>query len=210
MINKTMIKICGVTDLETAQYLIDNHIEFIGFIFYPLSVRYRNAEYIKSILNKIKRSAIRTVGVFVNEDIQKIINIATFLNLDYIQLHGLEGIDYLQMLKDFRIIKSFRIGPHFNEKLLQQYNKPNVEYFLFDTYSKTKFGGTGKSFDWETAPFIKKYRNIIISGGLNEKNIVKAVNFFRPAIVDLNSGVKSKPGIKSHEKIEHILSLLKR
>lgn len=205
-----MIKICGVTDIDTAQFIVENDIEFMGFIFYPLSVRYKNAELVKNILSKIKIKNTKTVGVFVNEEIQKIINIATFLHLDYIQLHGVEGEDYLRMLKDFSIIKALRVNDKFDERQILPYKKPNVHYILFDTYSKTKMGGTGKSFDWELHPYIKNYKNIIISGGLNENNIIKAVNFFHPAVVDLNSGVESKPGIKSQEKIERILHLLKR
>lgn len=207
--NNIMIKICGITELSTARFLIKNHISLMGLIFYLKSPRYIAPEKAMKLLNNLKneRKKIKVVGVFVNEDINTIQSTYHNLELDYVQLHGSETPEYINSLQ-IPVIKALKINDDFNEKEILKYQNKNIKYFLLDTFQKRKMGGTGKTFNWEKFQYFKKYPNIIISGGLNTNNISQAINFFQPAGVDINSGVEIKPGIKSIKKIKEILKVI--
>ncbi|MDD5066592.1 MAG: phosphoribosylanthranilate isomerase, partial [bacterium] len=129
--------------------------------------------------------------------------------LDYIQLHGSEGKEYIRSLKGFRIIKALQVGPGFTEQDLVQAASLPVRYVLLDTARSGTAGGTGLAFSWASFPFIREHKNIIISGGLNQGNIPEAIRFFRPAGLDINSGAELRPGIKSKRKINRILKKIR-
>ena len=73
---------------------------------------------------------------------------------------------------------------------------------LYDTYKKNLRGGTGSSFDWNILSNQKYDKPIILSGGLNTKNVLEAINTINPNAIDVNSGVEVSPGIKSHSKVK--------
>ena len=206
--NNIMIKICGITELSTARFLIKNHISLMGLIFYLKSPRYIAQEKAMKLLKNLKkeRKKIKVVGVFVNEDINTVQSTYHDLELDYVQLHGSETPEYINSLQ-IPVIKALKINDDFNEKEILKYQNKNIKYFLLDTFQKGKMGGTGKTFNWKKFQYLKKYPDIIISGGLNINNISQAINFFQPAGVDINSGVEIKPGIKSKKKIKKILKV---
>ncbi len=204
-----IIKICGITELSTARFLIKNHISLMGLIFYLKSPRYITPEKANKLLNNLKkeRKKIKVVGVFVNENNNLVQSIFHDIGLDYVQLHGSETPEYINSLQ-IPVIKVLKINDNFNEKEILKYQNKNIKYFLLDTFQKGKIGGTGKTFNWKKFQYFKKYPNIIISGGLNKNNISQAINFFQPVGVDINSGVEIKPGIKSKKKIKEILKII--
>jgi phosphoribosylanthranilate isomerase len=209
--NKMLIKICGITEKDILEYMIEHQVDLAGFIFYPKSPRYIKPEKVKQILMnpEIDRKRIKTVGVFVNEDIQKVKEIANELSLDYIQLHGQEKPEYIEKLNTYNIIKAFRIKDDFTVEEINKYKLNNVKYFLTDTFEKGIMGGTGKAFHWDQFQFLKDIPNLIISGGLNKQNILEAIKLFQPAGIDINSGVESSPGIKNTKKINDILRIIR-
>ena len=121
--------------------------------------------------------------------------IATKIALDAIQLHGDEDANFCSNFDCF-VIKAIRVANIMNFKLLKSYN---VDAFLFDTFSKNSYGGTGKVFDWK---LLKGFSGppIILSGGLNPDNIQKAINCVKPQAVDVNSGIELYPGKKDKKK----------
>ena len=209
--NDLIIKICGITEFSTAEFLIENNVDIMGFIFYAKSPRNISIKKAGQILDQLKekRRKIKVTGVFVDENIEKIASIAKTLSLDFIQLHGNETPDYIDNLKDYSIIKAFRIKEDFTENEILKYKNSNIKYFLTDTFQKEKPGGTGRTFNWKKFSFLKNMENIIISGGLNKDNILQAIKQFHPAGIDLNSGVEKSPGIKDKNKIAEILKLVK-
>ncbi len=209
--NNLIVKICGITELSTADFLADNNIDIMGFIFYPKSPRNIGLEKAKYILDKLraKSSKIKTAGVFVDENIDKLLSIAGELSLDFIQLHGNESIDYINNLRDHPVIKAFHMNENFKEDELLKYRNKNIKYFLTDTFQKGIPGGTGEKFNWNKFQFLKNIPNIIISGGLNSENILEAIKVFKPAGIDLNSGLEVSPGIKSKKKIKEVLKKIR-
>lgn len=215
------LKVCGLTQLNQIQELINLGVDFLGFIFYEKSPRfalnYLSLEEIKSIQHQGK------VGVFVNETVEKIIEIAENSGLNLIQLHGDEDENLVfrlrqRLSKDVKIIKVFRFGETFNFQL-STFN-PNVDYFLFDTDSKA-FGGTGKTFDWNILNQIEIPKPYFLSGGISLENIDELLNFVKvnlhenktltklnpqkPLALDINSKFEIEAGVKDLEKIRLLM-----
>lgn len=209
--NKTLIKICGIKKIEDALLAASAGADILGFIFYPKSPRYVLPPEAKKIIQSLPK-CILTTGVFINYPIEEIKQIVDLCGLDLIQLHGEETPQYAEklrkMLKGKKIIKAFRIK---NEKDLNKINsffKPirTIDYVLLDTYVKNIPGGTGKTFDWKIAAEAGRSYRIILSGGLNDKNIEYAIRTVNPAIIDVASGVERKDGSKDPKKMETFIS----
>ena len=197
------MKICGITSYQNAKIAVNYGASAIGIIFFQGSPRYVDPEKVKNWISDIPLN-VKKVGVFVDEKIENIHNIAGELNLDFIQLHGGESSEYCdQMIKP--VIKVFRVGDDFDNRVLDDYQ---VAAFLFDTYQKGKHGGTGENFNWELIADLNTDTPIILSGGLNSVNIINGINVVNPSAVDINSGVESTPGVKDKGKVENIFTKL--
>lgn len=208
--NQLQIKVCGLTQLSQIQELISLDTDFLGFIFYKKSPRF--------VLNHLSLKEISEinhqgkVGVFVNESIEKIVEISEKANLNFIQLHGDENKNFIRKLrknikKNVKLIKVFRVGETFNFQF-SIFNSL-VDYFLFDTDSKA-FGGTGKTFDWQILNGIEISKPYFLSGGISSENIhqLSTINQ-QPIVLDINSKFETEPGIKDLEKIKTFKSLIK-
>ncbi|MDD2319851.1 MAG: phosphoribosylanthranilate isomerase, partial [Geobacteraceae bacterium] len=84
-----------------------------------------------------------------------------------------------------------------------------VSAFLLDAYVPGAYGGTGLTFNWETAKIAKQYGPIILAGGLNSNNVRKAVETVEPYAIDVSSGVEASPGKKDHAKVEEFIKRAK-
>ena len=92
-------------------------------------------------------------------------------------------------------------------KRLDEYN---VSAFLFDTYSKTEKGGSGKPFDWtliQDKPYV--HDRLFLAGGLTVHNVRQAIHLIRPYAIDVASGVEKSPGIKDPKLLEEFISIAK-
>lgn len=196
----TFIKICGITDVEDAVRIAELGADALGFIFYPKSKRYVTPEKAHEIIKQLPPS-ITTVGVFVNEE--NIGDILEICPLDILQLHGNESPEYCSTFSK-RIVKSFRVTDDFSFEILEKYP---VHAFLLDSFVEGQYGGTGVTFDWEKAVEAKKYGNIVLSGGLNPRNIEEAIQFVQPYGVDVSSGVEIEPGRKDIEKVKKVITI---
>lgn len=206
------LKVCGLTKLNQIKDLISLKTDFFGFIFYEKSPRFvlnhLTLEEIKSIDHHGK------VGVFVNETIAQILEISEKAELNFVQLHGDESDDFISELrlkldKQIGIIKVFRIGTELEDlKFKIQNSKLEVDYFLFDTDSKS-FGGTGKCFDWQILNDLEIDKPYFLSGGISEE-IVKNITLLKqkPFALDINSKFEIEPGNKNIDKIKQFKNLL--
>lgn len=196
------IKVCGLTSEAMINYVESSGSTFSGLIFYadsPRNIQLSDAIKITS------NTKIKYVGVFVNEEPQKIIQIAKAVKLFAIQLHGDENTQDIQTIKnslpEIQIWKSIAVC---NQITL--IDNPLIDYYLLDTYSNEKFGGSGKTFDWKKIEHLPKER-LIIAGGINIENIQRAETYQCYAL-DINSGVESDPGVKDKQKITQLFNLL--
>jgi len=198
------VKICGITQVLDAEMAVDNGASAVGMIFYDDSPRNVEAGKALEIATAINGKAAR-IGVFVNEDIERIRSIVTEINLDMVQLHGDESPEYCENL-ELPVIKVFRVGDTFYEDKLKTYN---VDAFLFDTYKKGLPGGTGDVFNWDALLNLNIETPIILSGGLNPENILEGIHAVQPSAVDVNSGIENYPGEKNEGKIQELFKSIK-
>ena len=198
------VKICGITNLSDALYAVESGTDGLGFIFYPKSARYVRPEKAKEIIQKLPWEMTR-VGVFVNQEIEEVKEVAKFCDLTLIQLHGDESPRYCSQFPISSLIKA--VSPRTEADILESRKYP-VGAILVDAYEPGCYGGTGKISDWELATKIKKTHPLILSGGLNEENIREAIEAVRPHAVDINSGVEISPGKKDPAKIRRIMEIV--
>lgn len=203
---KLHIKVCGMRDPQNIQEVSSLGIDYMGFIFYPLSKRY--VEQIDFIDNT---SPIKRTGVFVNSTVKQINETIAKFKLEAVQLHGDEDADFCQALRSstVKLIKAFGIDDQFNWNDVVPYLDV-VDLFLFDTKSND-YGGTGKTFNWAK---LKDYPYDIpyfLSGGLALDNIEEVKHFTDERLygVDLNSKFEIVPGLKDIEKLKHALTILR-
>ena len=189
------VKICGITNYDDAAMAAGLGADALGFIF-ASSPRKIDTDKAMEIIKKLP-PFIKSVGVFVNENIKKVIDIAEYCGLDIVQLHGEESPDACRRLMP-RTIKSLRIKDNCTPEDYLEY-KGSVKAFLLDTYSEKAMGGTGKTFNWDIALNFKKLGvPIILAGGLNPSNIREAIEKVKPYAVDIGSGLEERPGKKDH------------
>lgn len=221
--NNYQLKVCGLTKLNQIKELIDLKIDFLGFIFYEKSPRY--------VLNHLSLKQISEinhqgkVGVFVNEELEKIIKISEQANLNFIQLHGDESEDFILELRqklnsEIKIIKVIRVGSEktevkieikkiFDSAQTDNHQPKTINYLMFDTDSKA-FGGTGKTFDWNILNEIEIPVPYFLSGGISLENInrLSTINH-QPIALDINSKFEIEAGNKDLEKIKEFINCTK-
>ncbi|HAJ56981.1 MAG TPA: phosphoribosylanthranilate isomerase [Candidatus Omnitrophica bacterium] len=195
----TKIKICGITNYRDAAFSVFSGADLLGFIFYKNSLRCILPAKAKAIVQKLPKNVLK-VGVFVNEAPEKVKKIADACGLDLLQFHGDESPEYLSSFKDYRTMKAFRVKGKLSLKVLMPYK---ADFFLFDTYQKDTFGGTGKAFDWGMLKPLKKIKTpFFVSGGLTPDNVCGLIKKIRPFGVDVSSGVEKSPGKKDLKSVK--------
>lgn len=196
------IKICGITNPDDAFAASNLGADALGFIFHRESPRYIEPEKAAAIISRLPAS-VQPVGVFVNRPRSDIEQIIGLTGIKIVQLHGNELPDdcrYPSVL----VWKVFR--PR-SESELQVLGSYTADAFLFDSFDKNRYGGTGKTGNWDLIRKAAQQYRVILSGGLNPDNILSAITTVQPFGVDINSGVESKPGKKDKTKLEKIFMI---
>lgn len=197
----TKVKICGITNLEDALLSAKFGADALGFNFYEKSPRYITPEKAREIIEQLPEKVLK-VGVFVNESLEKIAEIAVTAKLDALQLHGEETPEFARKLKaktDLEIIKAFRVSPEFKPEDVLRYETGAI---LLDAYNPKEYGGTGETFDWEIAKKVQEiFPKMYLAGGLNDINIIRVMDLVKPFAVDVCSGIEIKKGLKDEIKL---------
>jgi phosphoribosylanthranilate isomerase len=200
------IKICGLTRVEDAILAEALGVWAVGFVFYPKSKRFINPKFVGTI-----KTSVPKVGVFVDQ-VDEVEAVVRSAHLDIIQLHGNESAKDCEALRRTtgkRLIKAFRPSSDRDIEQIESYIGL-VDYVLVDACVDGAFGGTGKKADWSLACEIKKTGiPLILSGGIDDENLIEAKAAVDPFAFDLSSGVEEAPGIKSDAKLRRLFSLSK-
>jgi phosphoribosylanthranilate isomerase len=192
----TKVKICGITNLEDALLSAKFGADALGFNFYEKSPRCIAPENVREIIEQLPEKILK-VGVFVNESLEKIAEIASVAKLDALQLHGEEMPEFARALKaktGLEIIKAFRVSPEFKPEDVLEYD---ADAILLDAYNPKEHGGTGETFDWEIAKRVQEiFPKMYLAGGLSQDNIANALLRVDPFAVDACSCLESVKGKK--------------
>lgn len=186
------VKICGITNVRDARLAAKLGADAVGFNFYRRSPRFIKPSRAKAIVAALP-PFVTTVGVFVNEDPDRILETCRMCGLDAVQFHGDESPTVVEAVLGIRRIKAIRVRDKRDLRLCRRYR---VEAYLLDAYVPGRYGGTGETFNWGLARDAQEFGPIILAGGLTPDNVEEAVVTARPYAVDAASGVESSPGKK--------------
>jgi len=203
------VKICGITNLADAKAALDLGADALGFNFYEKSVRNIAPADAYNITRALPEK-IEAAGVFVNWSPNAVIALARAVDLDTVQLHGDEPPATARAVaKYFDVTKALRVGKGFRLASLRPFQS-SVRAFLFDAAKSGEYGGTGQRTDWAIARRAAKTHRIILAGGLTPENVAEAILTVRPYVVDVASGVESRPGKKDRAKLRAFFSEVSR
>ncbi|MFT8314961.1 MAG: phosphoribosylanthranilate isomerase [Clostridium sp.] len=169
----TKIKICGLKRLEDIEYVNELLPDYVGFIF-AKSKRQVDMKKAEELISKLN-AGIKTVGVFVNEDIKKVKNIAENLKLDVLQFHGCEDKKYFLELDRFTLWKSVSIKAEISK------DKSDGNYGKADLISNSEHYSNNKDVFYNYK--IDEYQSTL--NGINKYDIEAVV---------LDSSVKGAEG----------------
>ena len=179
--------------------------DYIGFIFYHKSPRYienLEPEYLSGI-----PASIQKVGVFVNENIYTVLEIAFRYQLSLVQLHGDESPEYCAEIKraGFPIIKTFSVKSKKDFNNCLSYEEI-CDFYLFDTKNELR-GGSGEKFNWELLKHYNGKTPFFLSGGIEaeDKEILRQFRHLYFYGIDLNSRFEIEPGIKNIQKLKQLI-----
>ena len=195
------IKICGVQYKEEIDFLNLLKPDYIGFVFATSrrQVDYYKAKELKAYLHP----SIEIVGVFVNHNIEEIIQLVEEGVINLIQLHGNEDRDYIENLKRYirlPLIKAIQV----EEKI--ELPDVDIDYYLLDKKSERSHGGTGESFNWGLLGRMDK--PYFLAGGIGLDNIEEALGY-APYCIDLSSKVEVS-GKKDMHKVKEVIEKVRK
>ena len=191
------VKVCGITRREDAEAAVQCGADAIGFVFWPHSARYIDADSARRIVEVIP-PFVCSVGVYVDPDAAWVEQTARAAKLNLLQFHGDESPEFCNQFSQ-PYIKAIRVKP--DTDLLQYAARyRTAKGLLLDTYAANMPGGTGHVFDWRLIPQ-QLPLPLILSGGLNPDNVANAIKQTKPWAVDVSSGVEASKGIKDKKKI---------
>jgi phosphoribosylanthranilate isomerase len=203
----TLVKICGISNLEDAIVAAEAGADMLGFNFYNRSPRYIKPADAASIIQKIP-SSILSVGVFVNEPdpgtVQRFVDES---GVGAVQLHGDESPEYCTELSGQPVIRAFRTRDGFSAEEVLAFPVFGV---LLDSFHATARGGTGHVANWDTAIKVRQLvPRLFLAGGLGPRNIVDAIRDVQPYAVDACSLLELTPGRKNAVLVREFVSLAK-
>ena len=147
------------------------------------------------------------VGVFVNEPVARIAEIAAFVGLDAIQLSGDESPETCAAVAratGLPILRALRLRTADDLPLLDDYALAGATLMLDTPSDDGSYGGTGQPGDWRLAAEAARRWPIILAGGLTPDNLAEALAVAAPRGVDVSSGVETN-GAKDANKIAAFL-----
>ncbi len=224
--NKLFVKICGITRRQDAELAAGLGASALGFVFWPNSPRFVSADIARGLTAQLPAHVIK-VGVFVDQPAEDVARIMDEVGLDVAQLHGKETAEYCRelMVRLGPVVRSGQeaaggirpapdTGPAiFKAVTLDDKGLAVVDFspdvvLLVDANDPVRFGGTGRTVNWDSARELAAVRPTILAGGLNAANIKLAVRSVRPYGVDVSSGVESAPGVKDPNRLRTFFEAL--
>jgi len=194
---KTRIKICGLRDAAAVNTAVEAGADAIGLVFYPPSPRAVSTALAGELMRGIP-AGVDAVALLVNPSEAEVEHIRANLPITLWQFHGDESpADCMRLAAGQPWLKAARIGDNFAfANFSLQYDLASG--FLLDALVDG-YGGGGLPFNWQGIPQLWLSANahrVVLSGGLNVRNVGEAIARLRPCAVDISSGVEITKGVK--------------
>lgn len=199
---KSTIKVCGMRDPQLIDTAIQNGAKYIGFILnYPKSPRSITVYELQNLIKQIPVH-IKKVAVMVNPEIKEVKQIEN--DCDFVQLHGDEINDDIKKIKQqtkLKVIKAIKIRDEKDLNQLAQF--PDSDHLLLDTPA---MGQEGDEFNFNLLNHIQN-QNYFLAGKISINNVGTALKY--TDMIDVNSSLETKKGIKDSEKITEFFNKVK-
>jgi phosphoribosylanthranilate isomerase len=202
----TRVKLCGITIAADAELAAESGAWAIGMIFAEQSPRRVDVPTAAEIGAAMRRR-VEIVGVFRNQPLDEVVELADLCSLTVLQLHGDEGPTYCAEAAHrtgAKIVKAARVRDRASVQALRAF-RVAVDYHLLDAYVEGQPGGTGETFRWELAKARGAGPPLILSGGITPDNVGEAIAGVRPFAVDSASGTEAAPGRKDPAKVAALM-----
>lgn len=199
------IKMCGLRTLEDIQAANEVKPDYVGFIFAD-TWRYISPRHAKELRDNLD-SSIKTVGVFVNETVDKMMEVAKEVHLDVIQLHGDETKDTVMGLRRLPGIEVWKAARVSNIEDIEAVDHMGADKILLDSFSKEAYGGTGKVMDISLVEKAKITKPFFVAGGLTTENINGILERTNPFGIDISSGIETDKK-KDKRKMKKVMDIV--
>jgi phosphoribosylanthranilate isomerase len=207
------VKICGINEEAALHAAVEGRADLLGFVFYPPSPRYLTPEDAAPLAEYV-RGIAASVALVVDADDAAIDTIAAVVNPDMYQLHGSETPERVREIRQRTgkpVMKAIKVATPTDAERALAY-RDSADLILFDAKPPPGAalpGGNGIAFDWRALEAVKDKVPFALSGGLTPENVAEAIRLTGARIVDVSSGVETRPGEKSPELIGRFLRAAK-
>ena len=207
------VKICGIREAHHLKAAVESGASYLGFVFFEKSRRNVSTE-IAQKLAKATPSGIVRVALMVNPDDEFISRVLDAVPIDMLQLHGHETVERVSNIKAMTgvpVMKAIGVANKNDLSIVKEYEIV-ADQILLDAkppLASNVPGGLGRPFDWSIINGFAFKKPWLLAGGLNSKNVKKAINQTGATEVDVSSGVEDEFGKKSETKILEFINILK-
>ncbi|MGE0853422.1 MAG: phosphoribosylanthranilate isomerase [Hyphomicrobiaceae bacterium] len=207
------VKICGLKTPAALEAALAGGADYVGLVFFPPSPRSVTPETAAALAAKARGRA-SIVALTVDPDDDLLDTIVAAAAPDLIQLHGEETPERVAEIRarwGRRIIKAVPVETAGDVEAARRYQAV-ADLVLFDARApatSTRPGGNGAPFDWRSLLGLDDGLPFVLSGGLTPDNVVDAIRLTGAAVVDVSSGVESRPGEKDPDLIRRFLRAAK-
>jgi phosphoribosylanthranilate isomerase len=203
-LERTVVKICGLTRLEDARAALDAGADWLGFILKGESPRRIPTATARLILAALDGAT--GVAVLVRPSPEEALLLAGESGATRVQLHG---VDSASWPADFPLPAAFAV-PVADDGALLAPLPARRNLVLLDTAGTTRAGGTGRSFPWFVAATVAADFRVMVAGGLDAENVTEMLEQVRPFGVDASSRLESAPGIKDPQRVRRFVAAVRK
>lgn len=202
---RTNIKLCGLRSEVEMLTAIRLAADFAGFVFFAKSPRNIPLKQARELAD-ISQTRIKRVGIFVDSPDRELDEAITAGRLDVLQFHGKEAPERVIQAKQrfgLPIWKAVGVATEEDIHSARKF-RGSADLILFDAKTSDSAplpGGMGLRFDWELLRGFGDAAAWGLSGGLHSDNVGQALARTGAALVDVSSGIESKPGVKDMDKM---------
>jgi phosphoribosylanthranilate isomerase len=189
------VKICGINDAASLDAAVEAGADWIGFNFFPPSPRFLTPSRAKELAARHKRPPPR-VGLFVNPTAAAIAEVLTEVDLDILQIYGVDaGLPAFRQRFGRPIWRPVGVSGTADlpsaldgaDALLMEAKPPP---------DSTRPGGNAVRFDWTLTAGWHAPGPWLLAGGLDPGNVADAIRLSGAEAVDVSSGVERAKGVK--------------
>lgn len=191
------IKFCGLTDPGDVGTCVAAGAWAIGVILTPHGPRHIEAGRAVEVMSEVP-AGVERVGVFVDPDAMSVAAAVERYGLTRVQVHRPADLRAVARAAGVPLTLAIPLeGPG----SIEEGDRAECDLVLFDAAVPGADGGTGVRADWSLLEARRPARPFALAGGLTPEVVGDAVRRLRPDVLDVSSGVESRPGRKDPERV---------